>query len=167
MEHGHRNGQDDKGRGHDSRHGHDGTAKLKEQLAEMTDTAKRIQAEFENYKRREEANRAEYLKSCNRELMLKLVPVLENLDLSLRNKDNENEFRKGVELIVRQLKGILAAEGLEEIGAAGQRFDPNLHEAVSTKEGEKDGTVLEEVSKGYTLHGKVVRHAKVVVGTKG
>ena len=81
-------------------HDHTDTKKLKEQLAEMTETAKRIQAEFENFKKREESAREDYLKSCNRELILKLVPVLENFELSLQNTHNQEEFRKGIELII-------------------------------------------------------------------
>lgn len=128
----------------------------------------RIQAEFENYKKRAEKERVEYTEQANATLILKLLSVLDNFERALAVKSEDNSFKRGIEMIFCQLTTILEAEGLSAITAAGAAFDPYYHEAVLAVEGEYDeDTVIEEFEKGYLFRKKVLRPSKVKVGKRG
>lgn len=129
----------------------------------------RSQADFINYKRRTEQEREEVVKFANSALVLNLLPILDDLERALDNVSGKlagMTWVEGVELIYRKLKAILEASGLSEIKAVGEKFDPNLHEAVLEVEGE-EGTVIEELQKGYKLHDRVMRPTMVKVGRGG
>lgn len=139
---------------------------------QLVDQLQRLQAEFENYKRRTEKENAELGASATSGLIQKLLPVLDNFELALSNvKEAEKAgekggFYKGVELIYAQLIETLETEGLVAIlPADGERFDPYRHEAMlaETKKNAEKNTVLEVLQKGYALKGKVLRTAKVKV----
>lgn len=115
---------------------------------------KRERADFLNYKKEEMERIGQLVKYANEELILKLLPVLDNMCLAAGHIKDE-----GVTQIKKQLEDFLAKEGIEPIEVMGRKFDPAKMEAV---EGEGD-TVAEEVQKGYTLHGRVIRPAKVKV----
>lgn len=126
----------------------------------------RAQADFTNLKRRAEQERGEVAKFANATLMLNLLPVLDDLDRALAAVSTQLAgltWVDGIKLIQRKLETILEAQGLSEIEAVGQDFDPNLHEAVMYADGD-EGKVIEEVQKGYTLHDRVLRPAMVKVG---
>lgn len=128
----------------------------------------RIQAEFENYKKRAEKERREYTEQANATLILKLLSVLDNFERALAVESEDNSFKKGIEMIFCQLTTILEAEGLSAITAAGAAFDPHYHEAVLAVEGDYDeDTVVEEFEKGYLFRKKVLRPSKVKVGKRG
>jgi len=146
---------------------------LKQALAEAKEKAQanlagwqRAQADFINYKRRSEQEMAEVSKFANATLMLSLLPILDDLERALAaippRLANAN-WVDGVRLIWHKLQTTLEAQGLTPIKALGEPFDPNFHEAVRQGKG-KEGIVVGELLKGYKLHDKVIRAARVIVG---
>jgi molecular chaperone GrpE len=151
-----------------------GTSSLKKALAEANQKAEeylanwqRAQADFINYKRRTEQERQEFASYANADLMLSLLPVLDDMDRALDvapSADPEGPgWLEGVRLVDRKLRSILEAQGLKPIEAVGEPFDPNFHEAIRQDHG-KEGVVLEEIQKGYMMKDKLLRPARVVVG---
>lgn len=148
--------------------------KTEKEYKELEDRLLRVAAEFDNYKKRSVREFQSIVKNANEELITQLVETLDNfqraLDSASRSNSTKNSgdfdgFHKGVELIYQHFKDILAKEGLKEIKAIGEPFDPHLHEAVMQQESDKfpEGTVMDEISKGYMLNDKVIKHTKVVV----
>lgn len=127
---------------------------LKKKCEEYLNGWKRERADFLNYKKEEMERIGQLVKYANEELILKLLPVLDNMCLAAEHIKDE-----GVMQIKKQFEDFLAKEGIEPIKTIGEKFDPATMEAV---EGEGE-TVAEEVQRGYTLHGKVIRPAKVKV----
>ena len=126
----------------------------------------RAEADFDNYKKRVEQERSEVARFANMVLILNLLPVLDDLERafnSLSAKLSQLTWIDGIRLIYRKLQATLEAQGLSEIKAVGESFDPAIHEAVTQGEGE-EGKVIEELQKGYKLHDRVIRPALVVVG---
>jgi len=146
---------------------------LKAQAAkaqEYLDRLLRTAADFDNFKKRVARERAEAAKYMYQPLLVKLLPVLDNLENALAAADhspdtNVQALRQGVSLIQQQLKTALSEVGLEEIDALNQKFDPHLHEAVGHQETTEvpDGHVLRQVRKGYKLRDRLLRPASVVV----
>ncbi|HKZ22170.1 MAG TPA: nucleotide exchange factor GrpE [candidate division Zixibacteria bacterium] len=147
---------------------------LKERLSETEKQNKeleerliRLAAEFDNYKKRVAKEQNQLVKNANENLISKLLESLDNFSRALDSAKNSADIKSlqsGLELIYSQLMDILTKEGLEEIRAVGERFDPYLHEAVLQIESDQpEGTIVDEISKGYKLNGKVIRHSKVVV----
>lgn len=135
-------------------------------IKELTELLQRLQADFENYKKRVENQSKEFVKIANKDIIVKLLPILDNFELALRNDDNKEEFAKGVELIFSQFYSTLEKEGLKKIDAKEKKFDPYKHEALLQEEADEEGIVLEELQKGYELNGVVVRHTKVKVSKR-
>jgi len=133
--------------------------------AEATDRLLRLQADFENYRRRVRKDQEESRKFATERLVKELLEVQSNFDRALAETGSPEGFREGVALIARQFRGILEREGVQPIAAEGAPFDPAVHEAIAREpaEGVAAGTVVREFDRGYTLHGKVVRPAKVAV----
>lgn len=130
----------------------------------------RLQADFENFRKRAMREKEELFNFAGEELIKKLLPVLDNFELALasgrENPEDQKGFYAGVEMIYRQLKDLLFAEGLAPVPALREEFDPGRHEAVGWEEtGEKgmDNIILKELRKGYFLKDKVIRPAMVVV----
>ena len=128
----------------------------------------RSQAEIENIKKRNQKDKAEWIKYSHESLIKELLPVLDNLEKAIAHTNNESSadaIRDGVELTLKGLKDTLTKSGLEEVAAKGERFDPGIHHAVSQQEDEtvEPGTVLEELQKGFTLNQRLIRPAMVVV----
>jgi molecular chaperone GrpE len=137
---------------------------LKKQLEEQTklkeeylNDLKRITAEFQNYQKRIEQEKIEFIKYSKEDLILKLLELKDNFERALKNNDD----REGIELIHKQLKDILEKENVKEINE--DVFNPEKHEIISVEKGEEN-KILEEYQKGYTLHKKTIRTAKVKVG---
>ena len=126
----------------------------------------RAQADFINYKRRSEQEKEEIGKFANAILMLNLLPILDDLErafTSVPPRLAKHNWVDGVRLIERKLQASLEAQGLSQIRALGEPFDPNLHEAVMQGKG-KENIVVDELQKGYKLHDRVIRPSRVVVG---
>jgi len=146
---------------------------LKQALAEEKEKAERYlanwqraQADFINYKRRNEQERKDFNKFANATLMLSLLPVLDDLERALDSippRSAKFTWVDGIRLIERKLRTSLEAQGLTPIKALGEPFDPNFHEAVRQDKG-KEGIVIEELQKGYKLYDRVIRPTMVVVG---
>lgn len=150
--------------------GADGTdllAEARAETAEVTGRLLRLQADFENYRRRVQREREELALFANQKLLLSLLPVLDNLERALGTPvaEGDEKLRQGVELTARSFREILLREGVEAIAAVGQPFDPNLHEAVMTIESAEhpEGTVVAEFQKGYRLGDRVIRPSMVQV----
>jgi molecular chaperone GrpE len=136
----------------------------------LKDQLLRKAAEFENYKRRSEADRLEFLRYANERLLESLLPILDDLHRSLRSGEEKKDFDsfyKGVELISSKFRKILEAQGLSAFESTGKPFDVDYHDALMQvpRDDVPPHTVVEEVDRGYTLHDKVLRHAKVIVST--
>ena len=131
---------------------------------ELTNDLKRVQAEFENFKKRCEKENADFRDYATAGLVKKLLSVLDSFEMALKNTDDHQEFVKGVELIYSQFYTILKEEGLQHIVTDGKKFDPYLHEVMlSEKSDKEDGLILEELQKGYRFKDRVLRHSKVKV----
>jgi len=142
-------------------------AETEKQNKELEDRLIRLAAEFDNYKKRIAKEQNQLEKYASQNLISKLLESLDNFSRALDSAKNSADIKSlqsGVELIYSQLMEILSKEGLEEIQAVGEHFDPHLHEAVLQIESDRpEGTIVDEISKGYKLNGKVIRHSKVVV----
>lgn len=137
-------------------------------LKESQDRLLRYVAEFDNYKKRTERDFGNIIKNANENLILSLIPILDNFERALNHNIDESNlesFKQGIEMIYSQLYQILMKEGVNKIDALDNHFDPNLHDAmlVMEKEGIESGIVIQEIEKGYKLNEKVIRHSKVVV----
>lgn len=132
---------------------------------EYIEKYQRLMADFANYKQREEKSKADFKKFVSSSLVEKLLPVLDNFDRALKDKDPEDPFVKGVIMTRDELIKILKNEGLEEIASDGEKFDHNLHHAVMTEESEtvEEDYIIETFQKGYTLNGRILRPAMVKV----
>ena len=139
-----------------------------QEIARLNDRLLRLAAEFENYKKRVARDRAEVIRTANEELLLELLPVLDNLERALaaaRKADSTEALAEGVDLVLRLFQGVLERAGVKPIDSVGQAFDPAVHQAVAVVESPDapDQTVVEEVQRGYWLHAKVLRPAMVKV----
>ena len=137
---------------------------LKEKLEKKEDKLLRLQAEFENYRKRTQKEKQQLQNTANKKLLKQLLPILDNFELALQNEEGKN-FKKGVEMIFSQLTETLHDQGLQKIQAT-KKFNPNLHEAVLVEEG-KQNKILEELQAGYKVGEDVIRHAKVKISKKG
>lgn len=132
-----------------------------------TETLQRLQAEFENYEKRIDKEKEDFVKYAKHEMIAKILPILDSFELALKNCKIDKDALKGFELIFSQLYSTLEAEGLRPIEAFGKKFDPYKHEVLMQEISDKEeGLVLEELQKGYMLNDKVLRHSKVKVAKK-
>ncbi|HUC86867.1 MAG TPA: nucleotide exchange factor GrpE [Candidatus Saccharimonadales bacterium] len=143
---------------------------LQDRIDELTGDLQRLQAEFANYKRRESEAKAELLDMAKREVVLLLLPILDNIDRALTHRPDElkdNTWAIGVEQVGKQATEALTKLGVTKIESVGQPFDHNLHEAIAYEEGEGSSeVVVEELQPGYRMGDTVIRHAMVKVGRK-
>ena len=137
----------------------------KSEMEELEDRYKRLLAEFENFKKRSSKERETLFNMVTGEVILKMLPIMDNLEKAATAKTEDKDYQEGVNMVVKQFAGELEKFGLKEIETIGKRFDPELHEAVShiddSAKGEQE--IVEEYRKGYQIGNKVVRHALVVV----
>ncbi|WP_026761541.1 nucleotide exchange factor GrpE [Selenomonas artemidis] len=139
---------------------------LEAQLKEKNDRILRLQADFENFRRRTAKEKEELAAVITQNMLGDLLPLLDNFERAMAVEQTDGEaFRKGVEMIFTQLKEVLNKNGLEHIEAEGQPFDPNVHQAVMRVENPdvSDGTVTQVLQKGYRAKGRVIRPAMVQV----
>ena len=137
----------------------------KQQLAEMKELAQRTQANFENYRKQMEKRMDEFQKMVGKQVFLQLLPVIDNFELALKNRSAEKEhLLNALELIYAQLNTLLENNGISAIETENKEFDRYLHEALMKVESEKpENIIIEELQKGFTLNGQVIRHAKVKI----
>ena len=139
---------------------------LKQQeLDELTDRYKRILAEFENHKKRSQKEREGLYNSILSDIVEVILPILDNLENAVKVETVDENYKKGVELVLKQFQDVLKSKGVEEIKALGETFDPEVHEAVSSVQDDTKGEkeIVQEYRKGYKIGSKVIRHSMVVV----
>jgi len=138
---------------------------VKKEAEDYKETLQRLQAEFENYKKRVDKENGLFRKYANAELIKSFLPTLDSFEMALKNTADKDTFVKGIELIYAQFYSLLEEQGLKKIKAEG-RFDPYNHECLLQEESDKDEQILEELQKGYMLNDVVIRHSKVKIGKK-
>lgn len=145
-------------------------AEYEEKCNELNDKYLRLYSEFDNYRKRTSKERLDLLKTASQDIMVDLLPVLDDFDRALAAMNDNNaqeESVKGVELIFNKLFTLLSQKGLEPMDAQGKDFDTDYHEAITNIPAPSDdmkGKVIDVIQKGYLLNGKIIRFAKVVVG---
>ncbi len=149
---------------------------MQRQVAEAQEEAKmnlagwqRAQADFENYKKREEGKQAELLEFAKEVTIVKLLPTLDALAQGLAHAPDgvDEKWLVGIKGTLANLDKVLQEMGVKKIEAIGKPFDPHFHEAVREVEGEQDGLIVEELQVGYEINGKVIRPSQVVISKKG
>ena len=137
---------------------------LERERDEFRALAQRVQADFENYRKRVLREQTAVVERANEVLLEALLPVLDSCELALTSLgDADEKARKGVELVYAELLGVLEKAGLERIDTDGKPFDPNVHEAVLQDDGDGEPVVAETMRTGYRLKGRVLRPAMVKV----
>jgi len=142
----------------------------KEKLDELNDKFLRLYSEFDNYRRRTSKEKLELSKTASEEVILDLLPVLDDFERALKAAEEVKDcgaVKEGMQLIYSKLNGILTKKGLAPIEAHGKEFDTDFHEAITYIPSPSDklkGKVVDEIEKGYMLHDKVIRFTKVVIG---
>ena len=136
-----------------------------QEIDDLNDRYKRVLAEFENFKKRSSKERETLYNSILSDIIEVFLPIVDNLENALKTETQDVEYKKGIELVLKQFKDILKSKGVEEIPALGETFDPTLHEAVSSiQDPEKNAKeIVQEYRKGYKIGHRVVRHSMVVV----
>ena len=148
---------------------HSGPKNLKEaqaQIDELDERLLRLTAEYDNFRKRSQREKNESRQFANQHLLEKQLPVLDNFEMALTAAENADPaIRDGVQMIYDQFLSVLQEAGVEGIDAGGELFDPNIHEAISQKETTEveEGTVVQQVQRGYKLNDRLVRPARVIV----
>ncbi len=151
----------------------DDSAKLKElqkELQEQKDKYLRLSADFDNYRKRTLKEKIELAKLAGEEILVKILPVLDDLERAMRSIEEAHDLeavKEGMNLIYNKFKEYLNQQGVQEIDAMHQEFDTDVHEAVTqipVEDKELKGKVVDIIEKGYTLNDKVIRYSKVVIG---
>ena len=139
---------------------------LGEKLAETNDKYVRLYSEYENYRKRTNSEKAELIINGSKDTIKAILPVVDDMERALQAMSDEESAKEGVQLIYNKLMNILGQKGLKAIEAKGEKFDENLHEAVTqfpAADESMKGMVVDVVEMGYYLNDKVLRYAKVVV----
>ncbi|MFB6208832.1 MAG: nucleotide exchange factor GrpE [Candidatus Nanohaloarchaea archaeon] len=137
---------------------------LEEERDEMEEKAKKVKADFENYRKEEDERKEKWRKEAERELAEGMIEVIDNLERAIASAEEETGVVQGVKMVADQLYEELKKRGLKKIDAEGEEFDPELHKAVETREHDEQNRVLEQKRKGYMFEDEVLREAEVVVG---
>ena len=141
---------------------------LRVERDEVKELLLRRQAEFDNYRKRTEKERSDYLQYAGMELVREMLPILDDFDRALKVEAGNAEYSKGVEMIYSRMYEALKKVGLEPLATTGQMFDPHLHQAVERVETKDaaDGTILGEFQRGYNFKGKLLRASMVKVAVR-
>ena len=141
---------------------------LNAQVKDLTNTLKRVQADFENYKKRVERENVAFIKHAHQELIKQLLPILDTFELAFKSEQSAEDFRKGVELVYAQFHELFKEKGVQPIETKGKKFDPHLHVALlqGYDPSKEEGSILEELQRGYLLGDKVLQHSKITVNKK-
>jgi molecular chaperone GrpE len=144
--------------------------KLEQELAESKDKYIRLAAEFDNFRKRTAKEKLELFQTAGKDVITDLLDVLDDSDRALQQIEHSKDIKAvkhGVVLVFNKLKNILQSKGLKPMEAVGKEFDADLHDAITeipAPSEDMKGKVVDEVTKGYYLNDKIIRHAKVVVG---
>lgn len=141
-----------------------------EKYAELNDRFLRLYAEFDNFRKRSNKEKVDLISNANAGILTDLIPVMDDFERAILNNENATDIeivKEGFYLIYTKFRGLMEAKGLKPMHAKGEAFDSELHEAIANvpaPSNKEKGKVIEDVEKGYYLHDKVIRYAKVVVG---
>lgn len=144
-------------------------SKSKDESKELIEQLQRIQAEFENYKKRTEKEKQDIFQLGKASVLLKALDIMDNFERaieSLKTMEKKEDVQKGIEMIFHQMHKFLEEEGIKSIKAEGNKFDPYMHEVMKVENSDNDNTVMKELQKGYMLNNKVIRTSKVVLSRK-
>ncbi len=142
-----------------------------DKYAELNDRFLRLYSEFDNYKRRTAKERLDLFKTASEEIIVAMLPILDDFDRAIKSNGETNDIevlKEGLMLVRNKFKGVLEQKGLEPMDSQGKPFDTDIHEALTKIPAPKKkfkGKVMDVIEKGYLLNGKVIRYAKVVVGS--
>ncbi|MGO4986817.1 nucleotide exchange factor GrpE [Gallicola sp. Sow4_E12] len=136
-----------------------------QEILDLKNSLSRIQADFINFKNRTQKEKAQSIALANEGLILRLLPVIDDLERALDQKNCSNEFSEGISMIYKNMIEILKGEGLEEVPSVGEPFDPNFHHAVVMEDNDEleSNHIIETLQKGYVLNDKVIRPSMVKV----
>ena len=142
--------------------------KKKADIGKLKEHLLRLAADFDNFRKRAAKEKDDLVKSCNDALLLEILPIKDDLERAIEVSQEKHEFStllEGIELVLSNFNKVLEKNGLIEISAVGEKFDPNLHDALTRVESTEmdDNTVVQEYKKGYMLNDKLLRPAQVVV----
>jgi molecular chaperone GrpE len=145
-------------------------AKKDDEIAALKDQLLRLMADFENYKKHARKERLDLIKSASEELIKELLPAMDDFERAFKAEEQAENAKSsgGMHLIFQKIKSTLEHKGLQAMDTTGKVFDPEVHDAITNipvEDENKKGTVIDEIEKGYYLHEKVIRYAKVVVGS--
>ena len=145
-------------------------AELQSKVDELNDKYLRLYSEFDNYRKRTAKERIELIQTAGEDVFKSLLPVVDDFERAIKSTTETTDAKTiadGVQLIYNKLKNTLTQKGLEEMKSVGEVFNADVHEAITNipaPSEEMKGKVVDEVEKGYTLNGKIIRFAKVVIG---
>lgn len=143
---------------------------LESEVKELKDKNLRLFAEFDNFRKRTMREKLDFAKVAGQEILIDLLPVLDDLDRAIKSIETSKEKSAGsdgLQLILQKLNQTLGSKGLKPMEALGQPFDPEMHEAITevpAADKTQKGKIVDEIEKGYYLNDKIIRYAKVVVG---
>ena len=143
--------------------------KTKNELAEQKDSFVRLQAETDNFRKRLSREKEEFSQYANERLFKELIPIFDNLERALEDPSNDTKsLKEGLEMILKQFSAFLEKEKVEPIKAIGEKFDPMVHEALTSEEANEheENTIISEFVKGYTINNRVLRPSQVVISKK-
>ncbi|MGD9676798.1 MAG: nucleotide exchange factor GrpE [Vulcanibacillus sp.] len=143
-------------------------AQLKEKIEESQNRLMRVQADFDNFRKRTTTEKEDLAKYVNAQLIKSLLPACDNFERAIKaakENDNLDSLLQGIEMVYRQIEDVLTNEGLKEIESLGKSFNPEYHQAVMQVESEEHeaGVIIEELQKGYLFKGRVIRPSMVKV----
>ncbi|MFB6203125.1 MAG: nucleotide exchange factor GrpE [Candidatus Nanohaloarchaea archaeon] len=139
-------------------------SRLEQEKEDAEEKAKKVKADFDNYRKREEDRKERWQEDARKQLAEELIEVMDNLERAIASADEETGVVKGVKMVADQLYETLQDRGLERIHAEGEEFNPSLHRAVDTETHEEHNRVVREKRKGYMYNDEVLRESEVVVG---
>ena len=143
---------------------------LKQEIRELKDKYIRLYSDFNNYKKRTTKERIELFKTAGQDILTSLLPIIDDFERTMKSTESSDDLKaikEGIKLVYNKFNTTLEQQGLKAFSAINQEFDADIHEAITNipaPNAKMKGKVLDEVEKGYKLHDKVIRFAKVVVG---
>ncbi len=137
----------------------------KKEIESLIDDLKRLQADFENYKKRVEKENHEFKEYCNKDILFEMLTLMDDFEHSLNSveKASKEDLEKTLKMLYSKLKNMLQHKGIKSFNSKNEKFDPFKHEVLMQEESDKENIVIEEFQKGYYYKDKILRHAKVKI----
>ncbi len=140
---------------------------LIEEIKELKDKHVRLLSEFDNFRKRTIVEKEKLINYDGEKIIVSLLPIFDDLDRTMLNKYKDSKsIQDGIEIIIKNIKKILKDNKIKQFSSIGEKFNPDLHEALMARPGKEDNRIVEEFEKGYQYKDKIIRHSKVVVTSK-